>query len=151
MFTTTGAISSILAALTMVIVLFVISKDEPPTPSYLLEKYREKEANDYVLHGILIQFIYAIVAGLIFTHVYVYSSFYLPSVLTQEPILTISIVVFSLVYTGIMILVGAKLWIEKIIELETSRNRVIRFLVSHIVYGLVLGLVFAHLYLSYRF
>lgn len=127
-----GVVGGFVATVAMTILMIVMSDDSPPPTAQLWAKYfGDQPAENYIMQGMALHFLYGIVAGAVF-------AVGLPAIgLTPATLLMAA--VYGATYGLVLQVVGSGIWMMTILGMEPEKKQIVGFTVFHLVYGIVLG------------
>lgn len=128
-----GLIGGLVATIVMTAAMMSLGDDSPPPTSLFWAKYvGDGEPTDFMMQGMILHLVYGTVAGGVFAAA-------VPLIGFVSVVSVTSAIVWGLVY-GIVLFVGAAVfWMKLVLGMSPEPRAVGAFLVSHLVYGAVLG------------
>lgn len=126
-----GLAGGLVATIVMTILMMVMGDGGPPPTAGLVAKFAGGEPEDYGMPGMVLHFIYGIVAGAVFA---------VGAPLVGLNLGSIAVAVgLGLVYGIILMIGGMVFWMRMVIGMEPDRDMMMMFGTVHVVYGVVLG------------
>lgn len=126
-----GLAGGLVATIVMTILMMVMGDGGPPPTAGLVAKFAGGEPEDYAMPGMVLHFIYGIVAGAVFA---------VGAPLVGLNLGSIAVAVgLGLVYGIILMIGGMVFWMRMVIGMEPDRDMMMMFGTVHVVYGVVLG------------
>ncbi len=133
----TGAVWGIIGAFGMMVAMKVIGSESPPPFAAFWAKLFGGKPQDAMPQAMSVHLLYAAIMGALYTAIF--STFNAGLAITTLA----GGVVWGLVW-GIALLIGGKVfWIKLILGLEPDEKQRKSFMVAHLTYGLVLGILTA--------
>lgn len=130
---TSGLVGGFVATIVMTIFMMLLGDDSPPPTALFWSKYVGGESPDqYMMQGMVLHFIYGIIAGGVFAAVVPILGFV--SVATVGAAL-----LWGLLYGIVLFMIAAAFWMMMILGMSPEMKMAGMFLFFHLVYGLVLG------------
>lgn len=128
-----GLIGGFVATLVMTIFMMLVGDDSPPPTALFYSKYVGGESPDqYMMQGMLLHFVYGIVAGGVFVAVVPALGFVSTATLGAA-------ILWGLVYGLVLFVIAAAFWMMMILGMSPEMKMAGTFLFFHLVYGVVLG------------
>lgn len=126
-----GLAGGLVATIVMTIVMMVLGDGGPPPTAGLVAKFAGGAPEDYAMPGMVLHFIYGIVAGAVF-------AVGVP-LLGLDPDSIVVAIGLGLVYGIVLMISGMVFWMRTVIGMDPDRDTVMMFGTVHLVYGVVLG------------
>lgn len=126
-----GLAGGLVATIVMTIVMMVMGDGGPPPTAALVAKFSGGDPEDYAMPGMILHFVYGIVAGAVFA--------------IGVPLIGLSLgsiavaIGLGLVYGIVLMIGGMVFWMRMIIGMEPDRDMMTMFGTVHVVYGVGLG------------
>ena len=129
-----GLAGGVVATIAMTILMMALGDDSPPPTAEFLAKYvGDKGAEEYMMPGMVLHLLYGTTAGIVFVLAASAAGLTIASMTTA--------VLFGLGYGVVMFIVAAVFWMNIVLDMDAEPPMVVMFLVFHLVYGGVLGVV----------
>ena len=130
-----GLVGGLVATIVMTAFMMTLGDDSPPPTALFWSKYvGDGDPGDFMMQGIILHLIYGTIAGGVFALI-------VPS-LGFVSVATIgSAVLWGLVYGFVLFVGAAVFWMNIVLDMDAEPQMVVMFLVFHLVYGGVLGVV----------
>jgi hypothetical protein len=126
-----GLAGGLVATIVMTVVMMVMGDGGPPPTARLVAKFAGGEPEDHAMPGMVLHFVYGIVAGGVFAIGVTLIGLRLDSIVVA--------IGLGLVYGSILMIGGMVFWMRMVIGMEPDRDTMVRFGTVHVVYGIVLG------------
>lgn len=128
-----GLVGGFVATIVMTIFMMTLGDDSPPPTALFWSKYvGDGDPDQYMMQGMVLHFIYGIIAGGVFAIV--------ASVLGFVSVATVgAAVLWGLAYGVVLFMFAAAFWMMMVLGMSPDMKMAGMFLVFHLVYGLVLG------------
>jgi len=125
-----GLAGGLVATIVMAIVMMVAGDDDPP-PAMLLAKVAGGEPGEYEMPGMVLHLLYGTVAGVVF-------ALGVPAVGLGFDTLLVA-TGLGIVWGIVLLIIGMVFWMKAVIGADADREMMMRFVVLHLLYGVVLG------------
>lgn len=128
-----GLVGGFVATIVMTIFMMTLGDDSPPPTALFWSKYvGDGDPDQYMMEGMVLHFIYGIIAGGVFAIV--------ASVLGFVSVATVgAAVLWGLAYGVVLFVFAAAFWMMMVLGMSPDMKMAGMFLFFHLVYGLVLG------------
>lgn len=127
-----GLVGGLVATIVMTIMMVMMGDGGPPPTAGLVAKFAGGEPEDYAMPGMVLHFVYGIVAGAVF-------AVGVPLIGLTFGSLAVA-VGLGFIY-GIVLMIGGMVWMRMVIGMEPDRDMMLTFGIVHVVYGVVLGVL----------
>jgi uncharacterized membrane protein YagU involved in acid resistance len=129
-----GLVGGLVATVAMTALMMAMGDDSPPPTAQLWAKYvGDGPAEEYVVQGMVLHFLYGIGAGWVFGLIAAFG------LLALTPLNLVNGVVNGAVYGIILTVVAAVVWMRLVLGMEPDTSTLGPFTLMHLVYGVVLG------------
>ena len=127
-----GIVGGFVATIVMTIAMMAMTDDSPPPTALLWAKYiGNRGPDEYMMQGMILHFIYGILAGGVFVLV--------ANTIGLDLVSLGSSILWAVVYGVMLFLIGAGFWMPRVLDMQPDRQMAVGFLLFHVVYGIVLG------------
>lgn len=128
----TGIVGGLIATIAMTVVMMALSDSPPPTASLWSKYVGDGPPDDFMMQGMALHFLYGITAGAVFS---------LAIAIAAPTAGILTVIGGAIVYGILLMIVGAVFWIKIVLGMDPDQKTAMTFGVSHLVYGITLGLV----------
>lgn len=128
-----GLAGGLVATIAMTVVMMMAGDDSPPPTAQLWAKFvGDGPADEYVMQGMVLHFLYGIGAG------WVLGLIAAGGLLLFTPLNLTNGIINGAIY-GLLLMVPAVVWFKGIIGMDAGPPQLLMMTGMHVVYGLVLG------------
>lgn len=128
-----GLVGGFVATIVMTIFMMMLGDDSPPPTAVFWSKYVGDGAPDqYMMQGMVLHFIYGIIAGGVFAVLVPALGFVSVATLGAA-------IIWGLVYGVVLFVIAAVFWMMMVMGMSPEMKMAGMFLFFHLVYGLILG------------
>ena len=126
-----GLTGGLVATIGMTIVMMTMGDGGPPPTAGLVAKFAGGEPADHAMPGMVLHFLYGIVAGGVFA---------VGAPLVGLELESVAVAVgVGLVYGIVLMIGGMAFWMRTVLGMDPDRDTVMMFGTVHVVYGVILG------------